>query len=469
MFDGGLLRHTFILILLLGIAALGAKTFVRSYSYNASEADSKITARSIALEQVKRLLLEEVGLYISSSIINKDTEINGEVHSFTQTDIQVLSAGITKTKVLAENWNGEVYSLKAEISLDERDVLQQLENLINNSKNLESIENNRNIATNALNELERLKTELEAEKDKTQQLQLQLEYSTQAGILSAREYYEQASDIASTENGDLKQAMELYKKAVAADSTYVDAWVQLGYSYLYTDNAGLARDSFQKAIAMSNGPEALQGMGQSYQEAKDYKTALSYYQKAYDITKKPEDLLRIGEIYYQLREYVKAKELYLSILKNDPSNFTAINHISLIYLSLKEYDQAISCYHQLLQMEADPANMYGSIASAYMEKGDYASAIKFYKSVTELNPGESWNWGYLSRAYANNGDYQNAINAATKQLQLSPNSSWIESFLGDCYLQLNDKANGQKYHLLGAKHGSTSSQKWCDDNNIKWK
>jgi hypothetical protein len=36
-------------------------TYQREYSYQASESDSKISCRTIALEQVKRLLLEELG------------------------------------------------------------------------------------------------------------------------------------------------------------------------------------------------------------------------------------------------------------------------------------------------------------------------------------------------------------------------------------------------------------------------
>jgi len=41
-------------------------TFEKEYTYQASEIDSKVSSRAIALEQVKRLLLEEVGVYLIS-------------------------------------------------------------------------------------------------------------------------------------------------------------------------------------------------------------------------------------------------------------------------------------------------------------------------------------------------------------------------------------------------------------------
>jgi len=47
-------------------------TYQRDYSYQASESDSKISCRTLALEQVKRLLLEELGSYLVSHTEVKD-------------------------------------------------------------------------------------------------------------------------------------------------------------------------------------------------------------------------------------------------------------------------------------------------------------------------------------------------------------------------------------------------------------
>jgi len=55
----------FVLILILSFIFLTntvsaeTRTFIKEYTYQASEYDSKVTCRLLALEQVKRLLLEE--------------------------------------------------------------------------------------------------------------------------------------------------------------------------------------------------------------------------------------------------------------------------------------------------------------------------------------------------------------------------------------------------------------------------
>lgn len=47
-------------------------TFVKEYTYQASELDSKASCRTISLEMVKRLLLEELGTYLISETEVKD-------------------------------------------------------------------------------------------------------------------------------------------------------------------------------------------------------------------------------------------------------------------------------------------------------------------------------------------------------------------------------------------------------------
>ena len=61
-------------IVLSGFLFATEKTFVREYTYKASDYDSKVTSRANALEQVKRLLLEEVSVYIQSEFEMRDWE-----------------------------------------------------------------------------------------------------------------------------------------------------------------------------------------------------------------------------------------------------------------------------------------------------------------------------------------------------------------------------------------------------------
>ncbi len=85
-----------------------AISFVEQYDYDAGEADSKLTCRSISLLQVKRILVERLGTYLESNTVVTD-------HQITRDEIVSFSAGIVKTEILEESWDGKIYRLKARV------------------------------------------------------------------------------------------------------------------------------------------------------------------------------------------------------------------------------------------------------------------------------------------------------------------------------------------------------------------
>ena len=171
------MKKIFISIILISIVLLNAKTWVREYTYNASEADSKLTSRAISLEQVKRLLLQEIGVYVHSTILNEEVEVSGELKELTAKQIEIISAGITETKIIEENWNGETYYIKAEITADESDVLKRLDSIIEDKEKTKQLEESRNRTEEALTEIEILKQQLVQTQDENEKLKLQKEYN----------------------------------------------------------------------------------------------------------------------------------------------------------------------------------------------------------------------------------------------------------------------------------------------------
>lgn len=127
---------TAILILTAGIYCNAEnKTFIREYHYQAGESDSKISSRTKALTEVKRLLLEEIGVYLESYINYSEEKTENRISSqFLKKEIEQISAGITETSILEENWTGVEYYIKAEIIVDPDDVIRQLNRSIEHRK-----------------------------------------------------------------------------------------------------------------------------------------------------------------------------------------------------------------------------------------------------------------------------------------------------------------------------------------------
>ena len=118
------------IVFLFGALIAEEKTFIREYTYRASDYDSKVKSRENALAQVKLLLLEEIAVFIKSEFKteNNSSNINNNfnIEEFDSHKISSITAGITQTKILDEKWTGEVYWIKAQITLDPEDVKEKI-------------------------------------------------------------------------------------------------------------------------------------------------------------------------------------------------------------------------------------------------------------------------------------------------------------------------------------------------------
>ena len=93
--------HLILVIWALAVSSVQAQTYIRDYTYEASEADSKITSRINALDQVKIILLQEIGTHIRQKInITKD----GAGNTYASDDVEAITAGLTKVEIIEEKW-----------------------------------------------------------------------------------------------------------------------------------------------------------------------------------------------------------------------------------------------------------------------------------------------------------------------------------------------------------------------------
>ena len=141
------------------------KTFIRDYTYQASEIDSKQSSRIIATEQVKRLLLEELGTYLESH-----TEVIN--YQLTKDQVTTLTGGIVKTKIVEEKWDGEKYWMKAKIDADPDEVAKSIERLRNDSRKVKELEDSRKKTDDTMKDMDKLRTDLETDKDNKDKINL---------------------------------------------------------------------------------------------------------------------------------------------------------------------------------------------------------------------------------------------------------------------------------------------------------
>lgn len=161
------------------------QTYIREYTYIASEADSKISSRKIAKQEVKRDLLAELGTHIFSKFEMSESA-EGDVEA--KEEIVALTAGFVTVDTLEEKWDGSEYYIKAKLEADPDEIHKQLESFQQEDEKSQVLKSEL-LASHKESErlrarLQVLQTELNTTDDEDDQARIQQEYDEEVEQLN---------------------------------------------------------------------------------------------------------------------------------------------------------------------------------------------------------------------------------------------------------------------------------------------
>ena len=260
------------LFTLANLAFAETKIFIEEYTYQASEADSKLSSRAIAFEQVKRLLLERLGTYLEA-----ETEV--KKFQLTKDQIITLTAGIVRAEIMDERWDGKTYYLRAKISADPNGVANSIESLRQDRQKIKELEETRKKADEALREVERLRKELETAKAEKPNLN---QYNEAVNSLSATDWFEKGYALGNS--GKWHEAIEANNKAIELNPTFVTAYNNRGNAYASLGDHRQAIKDYDRAIGLdSKYASAYNNRGNAYFALGDNRQAIRDFDKAIEL------------------------------------------------------------------------------------------------------------------------------------------------------------------------------------------
>ena len=274
------------------VATAGETVFARDYTYNASDADSKLSSRAIAMEQVKRILLEELGTYIKSETVIKNAEL-------TKDEVTMLTAGVVRTDIVEEKWNGETYYIKVEIVADPDSIAESIKELVAEKVSLDDLKDSLAQRDEALEEVARLRAELDAARaaiavaktegkdtseDASKVKDLQKQYIGETEKMTAYSLWEQGYALFNKHK--YEEALEYFDRAIEMNPNMARAYGKRGAVY---NRTGL----YEKALADFNKGIEIKPMA-----AKQYFGRWFAYKKLGEKKKAKADLKKSAELGY---------------------------------------------------------------------------------------------------------------------------------------------------------------------------
>ncbi len=261
-----------------------SETYIRDYYYTASEADSKITARTNSLDQVKLLLLQEIGTHIRQEI-NITRDSSGATYA--TEDIEAVTAGLTRVEIIEESWNGHTYYLKAEINVDTDRVRKELEDIKNDKSDakkqeLEALKAIQIQLQESREKISKLRKQLD-QANESQKEEVRIQYVESVGQLSISEMLSKGYDL--EQKGQFKDALFWYRKAAEQGDPHAQHNVGVMYDFGrgVRQSDAAAAEWYRKA-AEQGIDRAQFNLGNLFREGKGVSqsdtTAVEWYRKA---------------------------------------------------------------------------------------------------------------------------------------------------------------------------------------------
>ena len=303
----------------------------------------------------------------------------------TKDQITTLTAGIVRTEILKEKWDGKRYWIKARIKADPEKVIDSINFVRKDKEHVRELENIKQRMEVALSEVKKLRDELNVSKKEQGKVG---QYNEAIKRITITDWFERG--YAASLSGNYSEAISAYNKAKELNPNDPHLYYNLGINFLKLNDLGRAVYNFDMAIELYP----------SFDAAYNWR----------------------GFIYFLLaNSNVDATTNYRQAL-NDLNKAVALNprsasayvnrgkiNLFLGVIDEASTDKALEDFNKAIEIDPSNAMAYGMRGMYYFGKGGYRDgekilyfheqAVRDFSKAIALNPTEPNIYGLRSGAY----------------------------------------------------------------------
>ncbi|MGB8468093.1 MAG: tetratricopeptide repeat protein [Candidatus Babeliales bacterium] len=211
------------------------------------------------------------------------------------------------------------------------------------------------------------------------------------------------------QQGNMQEAIPLYKKAIRMDPYYADARLNLAVCFAALHQVPRAMRILRKAIDLN-----------------------PYCHEAYN---------NLATYYMQEKNYDEAKRLLATALELNPHYGKALFNLGKLYAELNDGKHAVACFKKACtQADADDEQgykLYGDMAYRF---GAYADAIEAYAHLLATRPDSTIYATKLAKLFFVHQQYKEALHMYQQLLKKDANNAANWHALAECYFHIDDIA-----------------------------
>lgn len=401
------------------------RNFIKEYSYQASEDDSRNSSRVIALREVKRLLLEELGTYLESETVVRNFQL-------TKDQITTLTAGIVQTEIAEEKWDGRTYWLRAKITADPAKLAESIDSLRKDRERTKELEDLKHKSAELLRDNERLRKEL-AQSGGADRAAKKAAYDRSVKELSAVDWIEKGFAAKSHE-----EASNAFSRAIELDPANIKAY----YFRARSSEENAAKSDYYKILSIEpKDSEAHLIRAWTYKELKQRDPALKEFAlaiekassnrekaTAYSDRARYYGLLRPRPYLTRADDMANAGQLsvqdFSRAIELEPRQTSHYLGRAASYMAISRNDLALLDFNKVIEMEPNNAAAYGMRGDMLMfDRPDLALAD--YSKAIEMAP-NMFDLSHRAHLYEQMGKKDLALKDYSRMIELYPSEYMYE-------------------------------------------
>jgi tetratricopeptide (TPR) repeat protein len=234
-------------------------------------------------------------------------------------------------------------------------------------------------------------------------------------------------------DGDLRQAFDCYRRALAIDPGFMDACISLAYVLMEQNNPGEAEPYLERALRIDPAnADAHYMLGSIASSRNDLAAAARHWHAAVelrpDFDRAWQDLL---DALYRNGQARRAKEILSEAINRHPQRVDLHLYLANLHAAGEEFDNAIACYGNLLALRPDHLEALNSLGLVYQRRNRHDDAITTFRRLLEVEP-DSW------QAHFNLGNALKAKNAISDSIAHYRRALSIHPEETDIYVNLGN-------------------------------
>ncbi len=276
------------------------------------------------------------------------------------------------------------------------------------------------------------------------------------------------------QKGQVEEAIEEYRAALAMEPDYADAHFNLGVAFIRLNRVDEAERAFRDAIRLSPGDapahinlanvlyrrsdwdaamaeygEAVRiaphdqgarlGRARSLAKNTRYDEAIAEYRRLLEIAPNHAVAhLDLGNAYIRKGDFPTAIEEFREAARLDPTDIISRTNLGTALSMEGKTDEAMAVFRDALRLDPNDPDAHFSLAEALLDQGKLEEAIEEYRLVLRVRPSDAGVYVAIGRALLRNGRVEEAIAQFREGLALDPNHAEAKQAL-DYALSMQNK------------------------------